>query len=657
MWKILYGIILDETATDEPTQDSSSVGDENDNDAESIDNTDDDSDFHPNEADVEDDLADDIADEQQNNIENPAILAASPDVDRNEPLRVIVEQPSSSRKRKRTPENWKRNIKSTRYNTGRVGKRSEQPRQIKERCHCKRKKCSTISDEHRQHIFNAFWGLGEQILRQNFIVSHARKVQKLRAKLGSTRGDPITYHLTDTEERDIAVCEKFFLNTLSISKQTVHYTLKISKNGTVHKPTKKVAANKISQEVVKSIKDHIESINKIESHYCRSTTKRQYFEAGLSIPKLYEMYKISEFHSALVKESFYSKIFNECFNIGFHIPKKDTCDTCDSFSKLEAEIKENPDRAIAMSEELREKKESHMRRKAVSRVHKEQDKAVSPGKITITFDLQQVLTCPQLFNGMSYYRRKLSCYNLTVYELQTGRGLCYTWHEGEGNRGANDIASCIVKYLQRIDDEGYNHVVMYSDTCGGQNRNKIFSAAMVHFLSVSKNISKIEHKYFESGHSQMECDSMHSAIEKAYKNKQVDLPCGFIEHMKQARRSRNYIVEELSHENFLDFKSLNDAAMKQDTFAGIINAHYFCYKKAEGKDPQIFMGREIGEEANELSFRKRGGRVCLATVKRCYDSALTITKEKKADLLAMLPHLSAKQMSTLFYNSLRTNND
>lgn len=149
----------------------------------------------------------------------------------------------------------------------------------------------------------------------------------------------------------------------------------------------------------------------------------------------------------------------------------------------------------------------------------------------------------------------------------------------------------------------------------------------------------------------MECDSMHSAIEKAFKNKEVDLPCGFIEHMKQARRSANYIVEELTHADFSDFKSLNDAAMRVDTFAGIINAHYFCYNKIEGRDPQIFMGPEIGEEANELCFRRRGGRV---TVRRCYESALPITKEKKADLLAMLPHLSAKQMSNLFYNSLRT---
>lgn len=136
---------------------------------------------------------------------------------------------------------------------------------------------------------------------------------------------------------------------------------------------------------------------------------------------------------------------------------------------------------------------------------------------------------------------------------------------------------------------------------------------MVHFLSVSQNITKIKHKYFESGHSQMECDSMRSAIENAFNNKEVDLLCGFIEHMKQARRSANYIVEELTHADFSDFKSLNDAAMRAVTFSRIINAHCFCYNKIGRRDPQIFMGPEIGEEANELSFHRRGGRVSLAT--------------------------------------------
>ena len=118
-------------------------------------------------------------------------------------------------------------------------------------------------------------------------MSHARKTKKLRAKPGSRRGDPVTYHLTDAEGRDNAVCENFFLNTLNISKQAIHWNLKRANNGTVQKPPKRIPHNEVGEEVIQSIKSHhIESTNKVESHYCRSSTKREEFEAGLSIPDI-----------------------------------------------------------------------------------------------------------------------------------------------------------------------------------------------------------------------------------------------------------------------------------------------------------------------------------------------------------------------------------
>ena len=46
--------------------------------------------------------------------------------------------------------------------------------------------------------------------------------------------------------------------------------------------------------------------------------------------------------------------------------------------------------------------------------------------LAVTFDLQQVLTAPKPFAGNSYYKRKLNVYNLTIYELRTGAGYCYT---------------------------------------------------------------------------------------------------------------------------------------------------------------------------------------------------------------------------------------
>lgn len=553
-----------------------------------------------------------------------------------------------TRKRKRAPESWKRNRKSKTYNSGKTRCRNGQRRErrLGPRCECKRKECKLISDGERENILEKYWGLGQPILRQNYIVNHAVKKEKKRAKLNSKRGSPIAYSLMNTDGIRVNVCEKFFCNTLDISTRVVHYNIGKAQHGTRYKADYPAPANKMSDNAIQSVKNHIESLNRIESHYCRSSTKREYFEAGLSISKLYNMYSESEFNNSKIKESYYAKVFNENYNIGFHVPTKDSCDICSSFSKL------SPD---DITDELRASHAKHLQRKDTARRHKEQDKVATPGKIAVTFDLQQVLPAPRLFNGSSYYRRKLNCYNLTVYELHSQRGFCYTWHEGEGARGSNEISSCLVKYLKTVDEEGYQHVVLYSDTCGGQNRNRIFSTAIIHFLCSASHVKLIEHKYFESGHSQMECDSMHSAIEHSFKDREIDLPCGYLNHMKVARgkKAQQYNVSELMHEDFWDFKALNEKALKPDAFAGIINAHYLKYKKEDG-EPTVAMSTDIEGEETAISYRRRGRQYSLNIVTRAYSGPLPVSKEKKADLLALIPHLASRQMGQLFYNSLRT---
>lgn len=57
---------------------------------------------------------------------------------------------------------------------------------------------------------------------------------------------------------------------------------------------------------------------------------------------------------------------------------------------------------------------------------------------------------------------------------------------------------------------------MYSDTCGGQNRNQFVAAALLYSVK-NLPIDFIEQKFLESGHTYMEVDSMHACIERAKK--------------------------------------------------------------------------------------------------------------------------------------------
>lgn len=111
-----------------------------------------------------------------------------------------------------------------------------------------------------------------------------------------------------------------------------------------------------------------------------------------------------------------------------------------------------------------------------------------------------------------------------MYELGNKEAQCYMWHEGEGGHGSSEISTCMFQYLSTL--SGTEHVLRYSDTCGGLNRNAGFSAMCLHAVKTLP-ISIIDHKFMEFGHCQMECDSVHAAIETARKNVPVHSPEGY----------------------------------------------------------------------------------------------------------------------------------
>ena len=74
------------------------------------------------------------------------------------------------------------------------------------------------------------------------------------------------------------------------------------------------------------------------------------------------------------------------------------------------------------------------------------------------------------------------------------------------------------------------HVILYSDCCTGQNRNQYITVGLLHALQNS------EQKFLESGHTQMECDSMHSTIEQAKKRTSIFIPSQWDTIITMARK-------------------------------------------------------------------------------------------------------------------------
>nr|CAH7724970.1 unnamed protein product [Callosobruchus chinensis] len=259
-----------------------------------------------------------------------------------------TEEPKS-RKRKANPKMWKKNVQKMRKHCGleyRTKKKVIVAKTIKPPCSdsCKIKCKSKISEQKRQDIHSQFWSPQKSFeTRRQFIASNVEQVplQRCRERTGERSGQRQCmneYHF-EISGRKVKICKTFFLNTLSISKQTVETALKKKKEGGIITPDKRgkhPPSNKISEEVRNSVRNHISKFPAYESHYSREKTQKKYLGSHLNISRMYNLYfeecqEKGVPQGMISKEWLYSEIFNYEFNYSFKSPDTDTCDICDKF--------------------------------------------------------------------------------------------------------------------------------------------------------------------------------------------------------------------------------------------------------------------------------------------------------------------------------------
>ena len=158
----------------------------------------------------------------------------------------------------------------------------------------------------------------------------------------SRRKNTIEYFLP-SDSAKIQVCKKTFLKTLDIGERTIAYTLKKRRpHSNSDNRGKQCPTTNILESEKEIIRQHIRSFPVIESHYCRKTSQRKYLEKDPSIRKMYDLYcnELKNKGEKCQKFLLYDAIFGTEFNIGFHTPKKDVCQFCDRYSKLQPHEKE-----------------------------------------------------------------------------------------------------------------------------------------------------------------------------------------------------------------------------------------------------------------------------------------------------------------------------
>ncbi|GFO33484.1 DNA repair protein rhp54, partial [Plakobranchus ocellatus] len=110
--------------------------------------------------------------------------------------------------------------------------------------------------------------------------------------------------------------------------------------------------------------------------------------------------------------------------------------------------------------------QKHMDEKVKVRQVKEEAKKMAsenPKICAAVFDLQQVIYTPKSHRSSIFYKRRPANYNFTIFDLQSQEGRCFLWHEGIARRGANEISTCIYKFLQEKDSDGTEEIILFCD--------------------------------------------------------------------------------------------------------------------------------------------------------------------------------------------------
>lgn len=484
-----------------------------------------------------------------------------------------VSPKKKTRKRLANPTKWKTNeLKRLRhagksYSTKNkvVSEKSMKP-SCGEKC---RQKCSTrILEEQRQKIFDAYYSLPDALHKRHFIANSIEEIKPKYVYKSSNRPrkNNLKIFLNDGKNQKIRVCQKFFLNTLDISLSIIRTVRdKLFKNDNPvpmldDRRGKHEHHHRVEDSLKDSAREFIRNIPKIESHYVRANTSRVYIDGGRNLSDIYRDYvqSCTEKRERYINYVMFHRMFNTEFNITFFTSKKDACEDCTAYINA----------LDFQKEEMKDRYENHLKEKELSRIEKENDKTEALSKsslIVAVYDLQATLSCPKGEISTFYYVSKLNSYNFTIYDLKTKDVECYFWHEQQGNRGANEIGTCVYDYIvsmcTRVNEDV--DLIFYSDNCTGQQKNKFFISMYLHAVATIPSLKTITHKFLIKGHTQNENDSAHSVIErnikKSLRSGPIYSPDQYVSLIRTAKKTgKSYKVNELNYTQFKDFKSLSN---------------------------------------------------------------------------------------------------
>jgi hypothetical protein len=249
------------------------------------------------------------------------------------------------------------------------------------------------------------------------------------------------------------------------------------------------------------------------------------------------------------------------------------------------------ERELELTTEVLTKAKLHVKSYVIQRDYKKTIVANARNDITyqlssvfrrkvFTIDMGQNLSLPSFESeqpGDTYYLTPLTVLLFGIVDNAPMDGKermdAFIWREFEGDRGANNIVSCLVKFFKMkifFSAPNYDELTLIADNCGGQNKNRVM-IRFITWLAEIRVFPKITLHFLVKGHTKNSADRCFNLLKHTYRNSNIYT---YDELYDVLNRNQYVNVIKMEPNEFQDHDSWQDT-MYRATDSGVKQTHVF----------------------------------------------------------------------------------
>lgn len=492
------------------------------------------------------------------------------------------------------------------------------------------------------------------------------KRRRPRSGEGSIKSSSYTYSVLNNGVK-INVCREAFINLHGVTVKRVKRLCSLLTRGTSPKDKRGKHRNtrEMPGEELQRINAHISSFPVHESHY--SGKEKYYLDARLNVKKMYALFQ-EKYPQSKVSYKYYAKYFRENFTLCFGQPQIDTCCTCEELNvKIKNPRLNDVAKRVAVTEKMvheAKAKKFHTQTKLVKEMC-EKDNSIGG----IVIDYMQNLPLPHIPVQEMFYLRQLWVYVFNIHDLKTGKSVFYVHHEGQAQKGPNEVCSFLLHYINNFIDPEIKELHVFSDSCPGQNRNNTVTRFWLS-LTDTERFQQIVHYFPIRGHSYLACDRNFSVVKRAIKKlDRIYTMKECLEIVVNSSAKGNFTGIMVDGEDILDFKSWWTTLYKKTAISletskrevprdrkeqfSISKYHQFVYKSDVKGHVEVY--EQLQGLVNHTFHLQLPGQlrpIVMPTNKAYRNGTVPIKKTKLEDIRKCVRYVAVHEDAVTFYENI-----